>query len=427
MFLKTASFIVFRRYLVYCVSAYFQAVRSRGGVISKAVAIATAEALIQRHPECNLDHLNIEDSSWTKSLFKRMGFVRRQATTGKVEISESLKKEVEKTYFYSIVKKIEDHEIPHSMVINLDQTPTKYVPGCNKTLAERGSKSVPIAGATDKRMITATFAITLDGDFLPIQLIYKGKTTKSIPPVSFPPEFLVSANEKHYSNEKEALRMLEHIIIPYVERQRSLLDLEFNHPALLIMDVFKGQTTESVRDLLKENNIILEKVPANLTYLFQPLDVQGGPNGYVKHYMKNKFMIWYADQVSRALDAGQDINQIEISMKLSVVKPLHAKWLIEMFNHMTSSEGRIVCLKGWKVSGISGAVEKGLNGMPSLDPFNDIDPLFDNFDSAEVSLDSALDQTLYISVSNCCDDDDESGYEYEDGNIFDLFEDSDEE
>ena len=34
----------------------------------------------------------------------------------------------------------------------------------------------------------------------------------------------------------------------------------------------------SIRKLLNENHIFLEKLSANLKYLFQPLDVQGGPN-----------------------------------------------------------------------------------------------------------------------------------------------------
>ena len=123
--------------------------------------------------------------------------------------------------------------------------------------------------------------------------------------------------------------------------------------------------TCAVRELLNENHILLEKVPANLTYLFQPLDVQGGPNGYVKRFMKKMFTLWYSDQVIRALDEGKDIKDVEISLKLSIVKPLHAKWLIEMYNHMTSSEGRDICLKGWKVTGILDAAEKGLEELPN--------------------------------------------------------------
>ena len=195
---------------------------------------------------------------------------------------------------------------------------------------------------------------------------------KSIPVVSFPFEFVISAKEKHYSNDREASNMLENVIILYVEKQRVLLNIDFDHPALPIMDVFKGQMTCTVRELLNENHILLEEVPANLTYLFQPLDVRGGPNGYVKRFM---ITFWYSDQVIRALDEGKDIKDVNISLKVSIVKPLHAKWLIEMYNHMTFSEGRDVCLKRWKVAGILDATEKGLDGLQNLDPFHDIDTL----------------------------------------------------
>ena len=131
------------------------------------------------------------------------------------------------------------------MVINLDQIQSKYVPGCNKTQAPKGIKSVSVAGSTDKRTITATFNITMDSKFSPMQIIYGGKTSKSIPPVSFPDSFLVSANKKQYSNERDSLKMLEHIIIPYVKKQRQNLSLDPQYPPLLIMDMFKGQKTPS--------------------------------------------------------------------------------------------------------------------------------------------------------------------------------------
>ena len=98
------------------------------------------------------------------------------------------------------------------------------------------------------------------------------------------------------------------------------------------MDVFKDQMTKQVKDLLNENNIKLQKVLANLTYLFQPLDVQGGPNGHTKRFMKKKFTLWYGDQVKSELDKGKKIEEIDISMKLSILKPLHEKWLIDLYN-----------------------------------------------------------------------------------------------
>ena len=56
-------------------------------------------------------------------------------------------------------------------------------------MAFKGSKKVTITGAADKRNITATFAVTLSGKFLPIQLMYGGKTEQSLPRYKFPDSF----------------------------------------------------------------------------------------------------------------------------------------------------------------------------------------------------------------------------------------------
>ena len=40
---------------------------------------------------------------------------------------------------------------------------------------KEGSKQIELVGIDDKRQLTAVFAGTLVEDFLPIQLVYKGK------------------------------------------------------------------------------------------------------------------------------------------------------------------------------------------------------------------------------------------------------------
>ena len=57
-------------------------------------------------------------------------------TTGKVEIPEGAKKEAELLYLYNIVMIVEKCEIPHSLIMNSDQTPLKYVPAMNHTMAK---------------------------------------------------------------------------------------------------------------------------------------------------------------------------------------------------------------------------------------------------------------------------------------------------
>ena len=55
--------------------------------------------------------------------------------------------------------------------MNLDQTTLKYITAMNHTMAKQNSKSVSIAGSSDKCSITGTFTTTLNDHLLPMQLI----------------------------------------------------------------------------------------------------------------------------------------------------------------------------------------------------------------------------------------------------------------
>ena len=93
-----------------------------------------------------------------------------------------------------------------------------------------------------------------------MQLIYGGKTEKSLPRFNFPESFSLSANPKHFSNTAESIKVIEEVVIPYIEKQRQELEKP-NQAALLIMDVFRGQMTEKVTSLLHDNNVLLVRVP----------------------------------------------------------------------------------------------------------------------------------------------------------------------
>ena len=63
------------------------------------------------------------------------------------------------------------------MLINIDQTPLKYAPISNQTMAQKWSKHVAIEWSTYKNtIITAPFGQPVDNQFLPMHLIYGGKT-----------------------------------------------------------------------------------------------------------------------------------------------------------------------------------------------------------------------------------------------------------
>jgi hypothetical protein len=63
---------------------------------------------------------------------------------------------------------------------------------------------------------------------------------------------------------------------------------------------------------------------------------------------------------------------------VSKLKPVHAGWTVEFYNHMSTSKGKGIIDSGWKSAGIFDALELGSSKMPSIDPFQDIDPMLSN-------------------------------------------------
>ncbi len=127
--------------------------------------------------------------------------------------------ECRREFLSDINEKIKLHSVPPELVLNSDQTPSSYVSVGKSTMHARGAKSVPIQGLKDKRNITLTFVVSLSGEFLPMQIIYAGKTKASLPRgFVFPKGFSLSQNPQHWSNETETLKLIDEIINPYVKK-----------------------------------------------------------------------------------------------------------------------------------------------------------------------------------------------------------------
>lgn len=416
------------------VQTYIEGMSNRGAVITWSIANAAAKALIRKYPNI-IGDINLESSYWAQSLFRRMGFCRRRKTCAKIDLPESARKEIEYLFLYEIVSKVEKYTIPDCLIINFDQTPLKMVQCGNSTLAKKNSKAVTIVGADDKRSITATFSVTLSGKFLPMQLIYGGKTLQSLPRYKFPEDFSLSVNRKHFSNTTESIKLLNEVIVPYVKKERELKGLDKRQKALVIMDVFTGQMTSEVKEVLEKNDILVTNVPANMTRFYQPLDLT--VNGSAKRFIAKKFHNWYSQQISDELESGKSLEEIEIKLRLSTLKPLHAGWIMDFYNYITSGEGKKVVMNGWKSAGIYDALKQGTEKLPNIDPFHDIDPLMGNNPSTvATNLDAVcqLRQEQFDSFRSQRDingdyEDEEEVWQPEEHhtNAFDLFDDFDDE
>ena len=202
------------------VKTYLRRVRDAGGVVTARIAVAAARGILLSCDRSKLaefgGHVTL-NRFWAYSLLKRMNFVKRKVTTAKSRYAVTEFERLKEEFLQDVVTTVEMEEIPSELILNWDQTGIKIVPSNTWTMEEQGSKRVDVAGANDKRQITAVFCGSLVGDFLPVQIIYQGKTPRCHPKYQFPPDWNITHSPKHWSNEETMIEYVEEIIIPYIK------------------------------------------------------------------------------------------------------------------------------------------------------------------------------------------------------------------
>ena len=54
-------------------------------------------------------------------------------------------------------------------------------------------------------------------------------------------------------------------------------------------------------------------------------------NREAKKFMKDQFTSWYSEQIQSQLDSGMVLDDIDVDLRLSVLKPIHATcWIVSM-------------------------------------------------------------------------------------------------
>ena len=122
---------------------------------------------------------------WARGVLKQLTWRKRKGTTGKVDPYPHFLAEEKFTFQRNISALVSEHDISPSLIIIADQTPLSYINTGKYTFSFKGAKNIPIKGVDDKRQITVTFAVCCTGEFLPIQLIYTGKTERGLPKYFF--------------------------------------------------------------------------------------------------------------------------------------------------------------------------------------------------------------------------------------------------
>ena len=82
-----------------------------------------------------------------------------------------------------------------------------------------------------------------------------------------------------------------------------------------------------------------------MTNKYQPLD--STINKRMKAILKNCYNSWCSQQVMDQLSTGVSPTEIKIKQPISIIKPLHAGWIINAYEDLRSEAGIASILKGF--------------------------------------------------------------------------------
>ena len=94
------------------VQDYLRMLQKKGGILNSVVIDE------DEHLKC----IDLENTEWACSLFLRIGFERRAATTGRWKIPDGAIKEAGLLFHNSIIDIVHRYQIPPPLIMNFDQT-----------------------------------------------------------------------------------------------------------------------------------------------------------------------------------------------------------------------------------------------------------------------------------------------------------------
>ena len=283
-------------------------------------------------------------ATWVTNFFKKINYSNRAATSKSRNETPADFERKSKTFLYILCKILHDHIIPDSLIVNLDETNTQFVPALKKVRCPRGIRKIGVRGISHyKPQITVTLAAAANGEIIDdTQLIFQGKTARSHPKGDVPFGLYYSHTSSHWQDVYSFIEYVKKVIIPYRERvvtengygsdQKMLLmlDLHGSHKKCLKHDT-------NVTKLLKDNHIICVFIPAGCTDIYQVMDVI--VNKIYKSAVRREYILYLHELLEEHLrnPATADEPMI-IDFSMSVFKPLISRFVYAGVNSLRSDK-----------------------------------------------------------------------------------------
>ena len=214
----------------------------------------------------------------------------------------------------------------------------RLVPSSSSTMEQKGMKRVEIVGQNDKRL----FFVEVYREIFCLYNLSTRETVCYYPCYEFPPGWHITPNL--WSMEMTMLQYIKYIVDPYIQSVQVLLYTPTT-PGVIIIDNFKGQVTDKVISLLEKCHLHVYLLPANTTYVLQPMDVS--VNKPAKSFLKKQFAEWYSEQLLQQIEnqnavSVSDVVLEPVDLSLARMKHISTNWLVEMWEYIVDNPQFVV-------------------------------------------------------------------------------------
>jgi hypothetical protein len=344
--------------------AIFNKRRESGLVINSSVAVPIMRTVIQQRAPQLLEHMALS-RRWVRHWLRcRAGFTYKKATTSGQKLPADWEAQVtlmiDRTAAVVITKKVAHP----SLVINWDQSALMLVPTSSYTYHSKTDKHVSVTGQDDKRQITALVGVTLEGELLPLQLIFQGQEHdrsqhKAVPVLDFTLSQRVTyagwhltQTPNHWSSQISMRDYVDYIVVPFVKAKRQKYNCP-NSPALLLFDCWSVHKSAEFLEWMKTEHPDFHVVfiPAGCTGKAQPADVV--VQRPLKCEITNQYLQWTTELLTADLHSHtDDVPTCEIDSSAGTLKPKLVEWAFNAWNQLRERQSMIA--KGWTKIGLDG-------------------------------------------------------------------------
>ena len=91
-------------------------------------------------------------------------------------------------------------------------------------------------------------------------------------------------------------------------------------------------------------------------------------------FYSRQITTWYSEEAQKQINPGNGgrNGEVNVDLRLTVLKPRHASWLVDLYNHLSSDIGGRQIGKGWEKAGITQLLDESFSLSPE-DPFEEIE------------------------------------------------------